>query len=90
MFGKKRRNEPIKLAESIAKQILQLRDQFYFAIVVGGGNFFRGSKDSKALNLSPAYGHYIGMLATVMNGIALKDFLTHAGIKAKLYSPEKI
>ncbi|OGT35258.1 MAG: hypothetical protein A3F11_11210 [Gammaproteobacteria bacterium RIFCSPHIGHO2_12_FULL_37_14] len=76
----------IKLVDSIAKQILKLQDKFYFAIVIGGGNFFRGSKDSQALNLSPAYGHYVGMLATVMNGLILSDCFQKNNLDCKMLS----
>ena len=54
-------------------------------IVVGGGNIFRGV-NGKELGLKRANADYMGMLATVMNGIALKDFLANAGIKSKIYS----
>lgn len=55
------------------------------AITIGGGNIFRGiNADNFGLDRTNA--DYMGMLATIMNGIALKDFLAHHGLKAKLYS----
>ena len=54
-------------------------------IVIGGGNIFRGINGDK-LGLQRANADYMGMLATVMNGIALKDFLESHGVKSKIYS----
>ncbi len=52
-------------------------------IVIGGGNFYRGvrAKDAGISNLT---GDKIGMLATIMNGLALKDVLETNGIEAKM------
>ena len=54
-------------------------------IVIGGGNIFRGVNGNE-LGLNRANADAMGMLATVMNGMAIKDFLTHSGIDSKLYS----
>lgn len=54
-------------------------------IVIGGGNIFRGVR-AKELGLQRANADYMGMLATVMNGIALKDFLVNLNINSKIYS----
>lgn len=54
-------------------------------IVIGGGNIFRGVRANE-LGLQRANADYMGMLATMMNGIALKDFLANLNIKAKIYS----
>ena len=51
-------------------------------IVIGGGNLFRGEKLNKA-GMDRVAGDHMGMLATVMNGIALRDALERAGIKTK-------
>ena len=48
------------------------------AIVVGGGNIFRGTRQ-KALAIERATADYMGMLATVMNGLALLDALEKQG-----------
>ncbi len=55
------------------------------AIVVGGGNIFRGLAAS-ARGMDRATGDYIGMLATVMNGLALQDAIEHAGIPVRVMS----
>ena len=54
-------------------------------IVIGGGNLFRGEKLSKA-GMDRVAGDHMGMLATVMNGIALRDSLERAGIKTRVMS----
>lgn len=54
-------------------------------VVIGGGNIFRGVKANE-LGLQRANADYMGMLATMMNGIALKDFLANIGVKTKIYS----
>ncbi len=55
------------------------------AIVVGGGNLFRG-KQSEALGMRTASGDQMGMLATIMNGIALRDVFHSHGIPCDLLS----
>ena len=55
------------------------------AIVVGGGNFFRGTRQ-KELGIDRATGDYMGMLATVINGLALQDALEKMGCYTRLMS----
>jgi uridylate kinase len=55
------------------------------AVVVGGGNIFRGLAAS-ASGMDRATGDYIGMLATVMNGLALQDALEKAGVPTRVMS----
>lgn len=69
----------------LAQQIYGLRDTHYFGIVIGGGNFFRGSKHGKALGITPSVGHQIGMLATMMNGLIVKDVLEKNGINSIIF-----
>ena len=54
-------------------------------IVIGGGNLFRGEKLNKA-GMDRVAGDHMGMLATVMNGIALRDALERAGVKTRVMS----
>lgn len=54
-------------------------------IVIGGGNLFRGEKLNEA-GMDRVAGDHMGMLATVMNGIALRDALERAGIKTRVMS----
>ncbi|MBI1800078.1 MAG: UMP kinase [Chloroflexi bacterium] len=52
------------------------------AIVIGSGNIWRG-KDGAALGMDRARADHIGMLATVMNTLALQDALDHAGVESR-------
>src|SRR5512132_105922 len=55
------------------------------AIVIGGGNIFRGLAAS-ARGMDRATADYMGMLATVINGLALQDALEHVGINTRVAS----
>jgi uridylate kinase len=55
------------------------------ALMVGGGNIFRGTRQ-KELSIDRATGDYMGMLATVINGLALQDALEKAGCNTRLLS----
>ncbi len=68
----------------IAQQVSTVRDKgVEVGIVVGGGNIFRGLQAS-AQGMDRATGDYIGMLATVMNGLALQDALERAGVPTRV------
>jgi len=68
----------------IARQVADVhRLGVQIGIVVGGGNIFRGLAAS-ATGMDRATGDYIGMLATVMNGLALQDALEHAGVQTRV------
>ncbi|QHB17975.1 MULTISPECIES: UMP kinase [Mannheimia] len=54
-------------------------------VVLGGGNLFRGAKLAKA-GMNRVVGDHMGMLATVMNGLAMRDALHRAEVNAKLMS----
>lgn len=55
------------------------------AIVIGGGNIFRGVSPA-AIGIDRATADYMGMLATVMNALALKDAMTQRGMSARVQS----
>jgi uridylate kinase len=68
----------------IAEQIRTVRDRgVEVAIVVGGGNIFRGLA-AAAKGMDRATGDYMGMLATVMNGLALQDAMETADIETRV------
>ena len=60
-----------------------VRQDVQVAIVVGGGNFFRGAELS-ASGMARARADYMGMLGTVMNALALQDFLEQAGVATRV------
>lgn len=70
--------------KTVAQQIQALSATHLFAIVIGGGNFFRGDRLSSSLGISPAIGHQIGMLATMMNGLFIKDILEQEAVPAAI------
>lgn len=71
-----------------AKQIKEIRaNGVDVAIVVGGGNFFRGRTGG---NIDRATADYMGMLATVMNALALQDSLLSIGCEAKVMTAIEI
>jgi uridylate kinase len=75
---------------AIAGEIKQVHDLgVEIAVVTGGGNFFRGDR-SNNLDLDRAAADYIGMLATIMNGIALRDVLEKMGLPTRLVSALEI
>ncbi len=70
----------------IARQVAEVRSHgVEVGIVVGGGNIFRGLA-AAARGMDRATGDYIGMLATVMNGLALQDALERVGIPVRVMS----
>jgi len=70
---------------SLAKQLRDVVNDYELAIVVGGGNIFRGlAASANGMDRAPA--DYMGMLATVMNAVALHDGLIRAGIDARVMS----
>jgi len=75
-----------KVAEAVAQEIKTVHDLgVEVAIVVGGGNIFRGVSES-AGNMDRAAADYIGMLATVMNAVVLQDALEQADVYTRVMS----
>ncbi len=74
----------------IALQIEELRDLGVdVVIVVGGGNIWRGIAGSKR-GMDRATADYMGMLATVMNSLALQDALENFGVNTRVQSAIEI
>ncbi|WGH94125.1 UMP kinase [Auritidibacter ignavus] len=69
----------------VAEQIAAASDQVQIAIVVGGGNFFRGAELSEN-GMERRRADYMGMLGTVMNALALQDFLLQTGVDCRVQS----
>ncbi len=76
--------KPVEMICDEIKKVHNLGVQL--AIVVGGGNIFRGMKNSKKLGMDQASGDYVGMLATVMNAIALQSELRKIGVPCRVQS----
>jgi uridylate kinase len=69
-----------KIAQEIADVV---RSGVEVAIVVGGGNFFRGA-ELQAAGMERARADYMGMLGTVMNCLALQDFMEKQGVETRV------
>jgi uridylate kinase len=70
---------------AFAKEIAEGAKTTEVAIVVGGGNFFRGAELSQR-GMDRSRADYMGMLGTVMNALALQDFLEQAGVDTRVQS----
>ena len=73
---------------AIARQAKRVRDSgVQLAIVVGAGNILRGAQfKAGSAAIQEATAHYMGMLATVINGLALQDALESLGVETRLAS----
>jgi uridylate kinase len=72
---------------SISRQIKEVKDLGVdVAIVLGAGNIFRGQENtaSRGLDMDRAVADYMGMLATVINGLALQDVLEKTGVPTRV------
>ncbi|MGK9147352.1 UMP kinase [Plantibacter flavus] len=70
---------------AIAREIAEATADVEVAVVVGGGNFFRGAELSQR-GMDRGRADYMGMLGTVMNALALQDFLEQAGAATRVQS----
>ena len=72
-------------AASFASQVKEVRDLgVKVALVVGGGNIFRGQVESKRFGLDRSVADYMGMLATVLNGLALQNALEQINVPTRV------
>ena len=70
---------------ALIAQIKELKNSHQFGIVVGGGNFFRGAKEGKQLGMTPSSAHQVGILATMLNGIILKNLLEQQDVETTIF-----
>ena len=73
------------VVQSMARQIAAGSAEAQVAVVVGGGNFFRGAELSQR-GMDRSRADYMGMLGTVMNALALQDFLEQNGAATRVQS----
>ena len=86
LLGKREHGISPETCDSIAQEIKEVKALgVELAIVIGGGNIFRGVAGSKR-GLDRATGDYMGMLATVINALALQDALERAGVPTRVQS----
>ncbi|HEY8589956.1 MAG TPA: UMP kinase [Naasia sp.] len=73
------------VVSALAREIAEAAKTVEIAIVVGGGNFFRGAQLQQE-GMERGRADYMGMLGTVMNALALQDFLEQAGAATRVQS----
>lgn len=79
-----------KILEQYAHDIKAVIDMgVQVALVIGGGNIYRGMNE-KETGIERAQGDYMGMLATVINGIAMQSMLEKVGVETRLQSAIKM
>ena len=82
--GEKGIGVDINVMRDVAKQIKDVvKGGVQLAVVVGGGNYFRGA-ELQQVGMDRARADYMGMLGTVMNCLALQDFLEKEGIDTRV------
>lgn len=80
-----------KVLDQYASDIKEVSDKgVEVAVVIGGGNIFRGVQGVAGGIVDRAQGDYMGMLATVINAMALQGALERAGLKTRLLSAIKM
>jgi len=84
MFGGGKVGIDPDVVDNVARQIAEVAEQgIEIAVVIGGGNFFRGAELSQR-GMDRARSDYMGMLGTVMNSLALQDFLKQKGVDCRV------
>jgi uridylate kinase len=90
LMGNKSFGLDTEVIEKYAKEIKSIVDQgVQVAIVIGGGNIYRGMNESET-GIERAHGDYMGMLATVINGMAMQAMLEKLGVYTRLQSAIKM
>lgn len=85
LLGKMEHGIDAQMCADLAQEIKEVHDAgVEIALVVGGGNIFRGQVASKKFGLDRSVADYMGMLATVMNGLALQNALEQVGIQTRV------
>lgn len=84
LFAKNADN--IVIVKDIVAQIKQLSSTYQFAMVIGGGSFFKGSTDGSRWQMRTDNAHQVGMLATIANSLIFADLLEQAGLDVCILS----
>ncbi len=90
LMGQQRFGITAEMLQHYALQIRELREMgAEIAVVIGGGNIFRGLQ-SESSGIDGVTGDYMGMLATVINGLALQSALEGIGVQTRLMTALKM
>ena len=85
LLGRMQHGIDSEMCASLAQEIKEVHEAgVEMALVVGGGNIFRGQVEGKRFGLDRSVADYMGMLATVMNGLALQNALEQVGIPTRV------
>jgi uridylate kinase len=85
LLGRLQHGIDAEMCVSMAQEIKEIHEAgVEVALVVGGGNIFRGQVETKKFGLDRSVADYMGMLATVMNGLALQNALEQIGIQTRV------
>ena len=85
LLGRLHHGIDAEMCASLAQEIKEVHEAgVEVALVVGGGNIFRGQVESKKFGLDRSVADYMGMLATVMNGLALQNALEQLGVATRV------
>ena len=83
--GKQSHGIDSETLNSLASQIVEVhRMGVQVALVLGGGNIFRGQSGTAHYKIERAVGDYMGMLATVINGLAFQDAIEKKGVQTRV------
>ena len=83
--GKQPHGIDASVLSSLAAQVVEIHDLgVQVALVLGGGNIFRGQSGTTHFKIERAVGDYMGMLATVINGLALQDAIEKKGVQTRV------
>ena len=87
LMGKQAYGIDESVLADLSKEILEATSMgIQIALVVGGGNIFRGIGSSQDLKIDRASADYMGMLATIINSVALQGALEGAGVHTRVLS----
>ncbi len=85
LLGRLQHGIDAEMCASLASEIKEVHEAgVEMALVVGGGNIFRGQVEGKRFGLDRSVADYMGMLATVMNGLALQNALEQIGVQTRV------
>ncbi len=91
LLGNAQHGIDAEICASFAEQIKEVAALgVEIALVVGGGNIFRGHVESKRFGLDQSVADYMGMLATVLNGLALQNALEQIGVPTRVLTAIQI
>ena len=83
LAGSKGFGVSVEATQTLSEEIAATKSRnVQLAIVVGGGNFWRGAQHGSGMD--PATADYVGMLATIMNAVALQDALEQQGVDTRV------